>query len=61
MFLFVLWMAVGALAGSLFGVYRCSAISRELQKSGDAMQVGFCASVGALAGFLMFLFLGSVF
>ena len=61
MLLFVLWIGVGALAGSLVGIYRCSDATKGLPKVEHTLHVGFCASVGALAGFLLFLVLGSLF
>ena len=59
MLLFVLWMAVGAIVGSLIGVYRCSDL--ELSMSGHAMHVSFCGGVGALVGFLVFVVLARFF
>jgi hypothetical protein len=55
MLLFALWIGLGALVGSLIGVYRCSGIVRNLPRAGHTLHIGFCAGVGALAGFLVFV------
>jgi hypothetical protein len=61
MLLFALWVALGALVGSLVGSYRCSDIRSNLPKAGQTLHIGFCAGVGALAGFLAFFILASLF
>lgn len=58
---FVLWISVGALVGAFVGAYRCNDLTRALPKSGHALHVGFCAGLGALAGFLVFLILALSF
>jgi hypothetical protein len=55
MLLFALWTGLGALVGSLIGMYRCSDIVRNLPQSGHALHIGYCAGVGALGGFLVFV------
>jgi hypothetical protein len=54
MFPFAVWIALGALVGSLVGIYRCSPVSQTLPSSGHSLHVGFCAGLGAIAGFLVF-------
>lgn len=61
MLLFVLWMAVGAIAGSLIGVYHCSNLGQALPRFSNPTYVSFCGGVGALAGFLMFVILARFF
>jgi purine-cytosine permease-like protein len=60
MMFFALWLAFGALAGWFVGIHRCADISRYGSKNGRAVHIGFCASVGALIGFAVFLLLGSL-
>ena len=55
-----MWVAVGALVGSLIGVYRCSDISKALPRFGTAMHLVICGVVGALAGSLLFLVLSRI-
>ena len=56
-----LWIAVGALAGALFGAYHCSGTIRASPKNRDAVHIGTCAVVGAIAGGLQFLVLARFF
>jgi hypothetical protein len=58
---FVLWVTVGALVGAFVGVYRCNDVTRVLSRSDYFLHVGFCAGVGALAGFVAFLILATFF
>jgi hypothetical protein len=61
MLLFALWVALGALVGSLVGSYRCSDIVRNLPTTTHTLHIGYCAGVGALAGFLMAVLLAGFF
>ena len=54
MFPFALWIALGTLVGLLVGIYRCSPVSQNLPSSGHNLNVGFCAGLGAIVGFLLF-------
>jgi hypothetical protein len=57
----VLWIGVGALAGSLLGTYHCSDMSLASPKESHALHIGVCAVVGAIAGALQFLVLARFF
>jgi hypothetical protein len=61
MFELVLWIGLGAIAGSLVGTYRCSDISRAIPKFGHTAHMSICVVVGALAGSLLFLGLARFF
>lgn len=50
-----LWIGVGALVGSLVGMYRCSDVSRALPKLGEGAHISICVVIGAFAGSLLFL------
>lgn len=51
---FAVWIALGALVGSLVGSYRCSPVSQNFPSGGHNLHVGFCAGLGAIVGFLLF-------
>jgi hypothetical protein len=55
MFPFAVWFVLGALVGSLVGIYRCYPVGEPSSSSARNLQIGFCAGLGAIVGFLMFV------
>jgi len=51
----LLWIVVGAVAGSVIGAYRCADINRASPKHHHLVHVGICAAAGAVGGSLLFL------
>ena len=56
----LLWIAVGALAGSTLGAYRCADLNKASPKHGHVVHVGICAAAGAIGGSLLFLAAGGI-
>jgi hypothetical protein len=55
MLLFALWIGLGAVVGSLVGIYRCNDIAKNLPQANHTLHIGFCAGIGAIGGFLVFV------
>jgi len=55
------WVAVGAVAGTWIGVYRCSDVSKAPLRFGNVAHLFACGAVGALAGSLLFSVLARFF
>ena len=51
----LLWVAVGGVAGSVLGTYRCADINKASPKHGHVVHIGICAAAGAIGGAVLFL------
>ncbi len=51
----LLFVFLGAFAGSLVGAYRCANPDKPAPRLGNAIHLGVCVMVGAIIGALVFL------
>ncbi len=57
----LLWIAVGAIAGSVLGAYRCADMNRASPKHSHVVHIGICAAAGAIGGSILFLLAAALF
>jgi hypothetical protein len=56
----LLWIAVGAIAGSVLGAYQCADMNKASPKHGHVVHIGICAAAGAIGGAVLFLLAGGL-